>query len=93
MVLHSVGILSFVNMGQQINGNLCFKLGKSATGTYEILRKLYGDKFVSQCRVFKWLKRFKEGREVIEGELHAGRPRTSKTDGNIEKVDDILRSH
>ena len=36
---------------------------------------------------------FKEGREEIGDDQRPGRPSTSKTDGNIEKVGEIVRQN
>ena len=43
----------------------CVKLGKSATETYDLLKKVYGDECLSRTQVFEWFKRLKEGREEI----------------------------
>jgi len=54
-----------VNVEQHINVKFCVKLGKSATETYDLLKKVYGDECLSHTQVFMWFKRFKEGREEI----------------------------
>jgi len=41
--LFSVGIMLSVNVEQRVNVKFCVKLGKSATETYELLKKVYGD--------------------------------------------------
>ena len=41
----------------------CFKLGKSALETFELIKQTYGDDALSCARVFEWHKIFKEGRE------------------------------
>jgi len=69
------------------------KLGKSATETYDLLRKVYGDECLSGTQVFEWFKRFEEGREVTGDDQHPGHPSTSKTDANIEKLSEILRQN
>ena len=38
------------------------------------------------------IKFFLEGREQVEDELRAGRPSTSKTDDNVERVRSLARS-
>ncbi|KAJ8940561.1 hypothetical protein NQ318_012960 [Aromia moschata] len=45
-----------------------------------------GNECLSCTQVFEWFKRFKEGRETIEDDSCPGRPSTSKTDENIEKI-------
>jgi len=42
--------------------------------------------------VFRWHKSFLEGRERVEDEDRLGRPLTSKTEENIERVNTLLRS-
>ena len=46
---------------------------------------------MSRARVFEWHKRFSEGRESVKGDDRPGRPRTSVTDDNIEKVRYVIR--
>ena len=44
----------------------CFKLGKSASETFELIKQAYGDDVLSRTRVFEWRKMFKEGRELVK---------------------------
>jgi len=69
------------------------KLGKSATEMYDLLKKVYGDECVSCTQVFKWFKRFNEGREEIGDDQRPGHPSTSKIDANIEKVGEIVQQN
>ncbi|EZA60808.1 hypothetical protein X777_13641 [Ooceraea biroi] len=71
---------------QRVNVKFLVKFGKSATETCNLLKEVYGDECLSHT-----FKKFKEGREEIEDDPRPGRPRTSKTDGNIEKVSEIAR--
>ena len=41
---------------------------------------------MSRTRLFEWHRRFKEGREEMEDDRRSGRPSTSKTDENVERV-------
>ena len=82
-----------VNVEQHVNVKFCVKLGKSTTETYDSLKRVYGDEYLSHIQVFEWFKRFKEGREEIRDDLHPGHPSTSKTDANIEKVSEIVRQN
>jgi len=70
----------------------CVKLGESATVTYEKLQRAYGEHSLSRAQVFRWHKSFLEGREQLEDKPRAGRPSTSKTDDNVERVWSLLRS-
>ena len=65
-----------VNVEQRVNVKFCVKLGKFATETYGLLKKVYGDECLSRTRVFKWFKRFKVGREEIGDDQRSGRPNT-----------------
>lgn len=68
----------------------CFKTGKSASETYELLQTAFGDKCLTN--VFIWFNRFKDGRELVEDDLWSSRPSTSKTNENIVKVHDLVCS-
>ena len=70
----------------------CVKLGESATVTYEKLQTAYGEHSISRPQVLRWHKSFLEGREQVEDEPRAGRPSTSKTDDNVERVRSLVRS-
>ena len=77
---------------QRINIKFCVKLGKTATETLKMLRDVYGDSSMSRTRVFEWHKQFVEGMEDVEDDPKSGRPCTSTTDTNIEKVRQLVRS-
>jgi len=46
---------------------------------------------MKKTAVYKWVKRFSEGRESVNDEESSGRPATSKTEENIAKVRQIVR--
>ncbi|GBN18077.1 Putative uncharacterized protein FLJ37770 [Araneus ventricosus] len=74
-------------MEQRVNIKLCFKLGKTPTGTHEMLVKLDA---VSQKCVWEWFKRFRDGKEDVKDEPRSGRQPTSTTPYNIERVRRML---
>jgi len=78
---------------QRINMKFCFKLQKSAKETHEMLKLAYGDASVTMETVYKWLERFRNGCESVEGEDRSGRTSTSKTQENIKKVREMIRSN
>ena len=51
----------------------CFKLGKNATETYEMLQTAFGASCMNQASVFEWHKRFKEGGESVRDDERCGR--------------------
>ncbi|GFS83245.1 hypothetical protein TNCV_599981 [Trichonephila clavipes] len=44
---------------QRIVVKINYKLGKTATETYNLLKEVYGSECLSRARVFEWFKRFK----------------------------------
>ncbi|GBN20695.1 Putative uncharacterized protein FLJ37770 [Araneus ventricosus] len=73
-------------MEQLVNIKFCFKLGKTATETHEMLVKVYDVDAVSKKCIFEWFKRFRDGKENVKDEPRSGRPPTSTTPDNIERV-------
>jgi transposase len=72
---------------------LCFKLKKSAKETHEMLKLIYGDAAVTMKTVYKWFERFRNGCESVESEERSGRSSTSKSQENIERVSEMIRSN
>ena len=79
-------------MEQRANIKFCFKLGKTATETFQMVQKVYGDKVLSRSSVFDWYKRLQHGRESLEDDEHTGRPRSGRSPEEIMKVSDILKN-
>ncbi|GBM85936.1 hypothetical protein AVEN_97556-1 [Araneus ventricosus] len=77
-------------MEKRVNIKFCFKLGKTATETHELLVKVHGVEAVSKKCVFEWFKRFRDGKEDVEDEPRSGRPPTSTTPDSIERVRRLL---
>jgi hypothetical protein len=80
------------NLEQRCAIKFCVKLNENATETCEKLKRAYGEHAVSRTQVFRWHKAFLDGRESVEDEPRSGRPCTSKTDENVTKVRDLVRS-
>jgi len=68
------------------------KLGEIGIETFNKLKQAYGEHALSRSQVLKWYKAFSEGCESIKDEPHSGRPSTSKTDNNVEKVRALVHS-
>ena len=57
-----------------------------------MLQQVYGEEPMSRTRAFEWHKRFKEGREEVEDDPRSGRPSTSRTVDNIERVKQMVHA-
>ncbi|XP_014091877.1 protein GVQW3 [Bactrocera oleae] len=62
----------------------------TATESFKMLQKCFGEYTLSRSQVFAWHKAFSEGREVIENLPHACRPSTSVNDNNVDKVTETV---
>ena len=52
--------------------------------------QVYGDNAMKKTAVYKWVRRFCEGRESVTDEERSGRPATSRTEENIAKIHQIV---
>ena len=57
----------------------CFKLGKNATETNEMLQTAFQSSCMNRASVFEWHKRFKEGRESVRDDERCGRSKEVNT--------------
>ncbi|UYV80548.1 hypothetical protein LAZ67_19000537, partial [Cordylochernes scorpioides] len=71
----------------------CFKLKKSATETYELIKEAFGDTALSRSRTFEWFSRFLKGREKVNDDQHTGRPRSLRSEENKLKIKELIKSN
>ena len=64
---------------------LLVKLGKSGNETKKKLVQVYGDNAMKKTAVYRWVKRFSEGRQSVTDEARSGWPATSRTEENMAK--------
>ena len=69
----------------------CFRLGKTATGCYEMLKTAFGEQATGHSQTFQWFSRFKAGRTSTDDDERSGRPVSSSTPEMIERVRRIIR--
>ena len=69
----------------------CFKLGKTATECYEMLKTAFAEQAVGHSQRFQWFSRFKVGRTSIDDDKCSGRPVSSSMPEMIERVRQIIR--
>ena len=75
--------MSELELEHRMNIKFVVKLGKSGNKIREMLVQVYGDNVMKKTAVYKWVKRFSEGRESVTDEERSGRPATSRTEENI----------
>ena len=71
---------------QRICLRFCFRLGKTETEAREMLQKAFKEEALSPTQAFEWFARFKRGEMSIEDHPYSGRPPTSRTDENVDKI-------
>ena len=81
-----------MSVEQRINLKFLVRLGKTPTKTLKLLQEVYGDNTISRTRLFDWHRRFKEEREEVKDDHRSGRPSTSKTNENVERVRQKVQS-
>jgi hypothetical protein len=77
-------------MDGKIEQSFCIKLGESAIETLEMLRGAFGEHSLSRTMVFEWHSHFKAGRVSVEDDKCSGRPSTSKTTEDAEKIRELF---
>ena len=58
-----------------------------------MLVQVYGDNAMKKIAVYKWMKRFSEGRKSVIEEERSERPVTSRTEENIAEVRQIVHEN
>jgi hypothetical protein len=76
-------------MEQSSNIKFCFKTGKTATETFQLIKQAYGDNAIFRTRVFEWYAIFRNDRENLEDE-RSGRPTDVRTLDTMETVCELI---
>lgn len=71
---------------QRICIKFCMKLGHSSAETIRMIKKAFKDEAMSDAQIKFWYRRFKLGQKSVESDPRSGRPSTSRTPENIERV-------
>ena len=71
---------------QRICIKFCFQLGKTSSGTIQMMQMAFGNECMSKTGIKEWYNRFKRGRTSVDSDSRSGRPSTTKTLDNIERV-------
>jgi transposase len=78
---------------RQENVKFCQNLGESASETFQMLKQAYGEEALGRSAVFKWHRRFAQGRDSLEDDEHTGRPRAVRTELKIQEVASLVRAN
>ena len=67
-------------MNFEIRANIKFltRLNWKPVKIIEVLQQIYGKSTLCRAVIYDWIKRFKKGREQLEGDSREGKPSTSK---------------
>jgi len=85
--------MSELELEKRTNIKFLVKLGNSGNEIREMLVQIYGGNAMKKTVVYKWVKRFSEGKESVTDEERSGRPATSRTEENIANVRQIMREN
>jgi len=79
-----------LSMEQRLVIKFCFRAGKSAMETLQMVNAAYGDQALSRLNVFRWYGQFRDGREDIEDDPRSGQPTECCNDNNVKKISQLL---
>ena len=65
---------------------ILFSNRKTSSETIQMVQKAFGKECMSKTRIKEWYNRFKGGRTFVDSDSCSGRPSTTKTLDNIERV-------
>ncbi|KAJ4442695.1 hypothetical protein ANN_04284 [Periplaneta americana] len=78
---------------QRANIKFCQKLGKTAAETFQMMQQVYGEDALNRSVVFRWHRRFLQGRDSLEDDVRTGRPQTIRTERKIQEVATLVRAN
>jgi hypothetical protein len=78
---------------QRICVKFCFKVGKRAAETHDMLHEAYSNDALSQTMTYEWLKRFRNGRTSTDDDELSGKPSTSRSKPLIAQVKNIFHGN
>ncbi|KAJ4427328.1 hypothetical protein ANN_24948 [Periplaneta americana] len=78
---------------QRGNIKFCQKLGKTAAEAFQMMQQVYGEDAVSRSVVFRWHRRFLQGRDSLGDDVRTSRPQTIRTERKIQEVATLVRAN
>jgi hypothetical protein len=77
---------------KRINITFLVKLGKNVPEIHQMSQRYYEECALKEITAFKWVKRFREGRQDPKDDARSGRPSTSRGNQNIDRVRPLVLS-
>jgi transposase len=71
---------------QWINIKFHVKLGKKGSEICQMLQQAYGEDALKWSTIFKWVQCYREGRKDPTDNKRSGRPSTSRSNENIDRM-------
>ena len=65
---------------------ILFSTRKTSSETIQMTQKVFGNECMIKTRIKEWYNRFKGGHTSVDSDSRSGRPSTTKTLDNIERV-------
>jgi len=61
------------------------------TETPVLVQEAYGNEALNRSSVYSWYSLFREGRDLVEDDKRGGPPKSTRTEGNISAVADLVK--
>src|SRR5215469_8201014 len=78
---------------QRICIKFCYRIGKSASETLDLLKLAFGNEYVNKSTTFRWFSRFKNGLESVKDEKHVGRPILHRNPEKVSQISNLIKEN
>ncbi|UYV82902.1 UFM1 [Cordylochernes scorpioides] len=78
---------------QRICIKFCYKIGKSASETLDLLKLAFGNENVNKPTTFRWFSRFKNGMESVKDEKRVGRPILHRNPERVSQISNLIKEN
>ncbi|UYV75059.1 hypothetical protein LAZ67_12002264 [Cordylochernes scorpioides] len=78
---------------QRICIKFCYKIGKSASKTLDLLKLAFGNENVNKPTTFRWFSRFKNGMESVKDEKRVGRPILHRNPEKVSQISNLIKEN
>jgi [histone H3]-lysine36 N-dimethyltransferase SETMAR len=78
---------------QRICIKFCYKIGKSASETLNLLKVAFGIENVNKSSTFRWYSRFKNGIDSVKDKEHVGRPILHRKPENVTQISNLIKEN